>query len=279
MRCRFGEVETTNRVEVLTPRLAGRETVDRFQLLIVCVKHADLDAALTDGLRWLEPDGSVLILVNGIGQRAIVGERWSADRVWCGAVTYGALLVSEGTVRRTGEGVIRMSTLSPSDAADEESGRSFAPLIESGITIELKTDVELMLWEKAIVNCAINPVAALLGATNGELHASPAFTVSRAIARETAEIGRAHLVASQCGEATIGQWDVIAGKCEEMVEAVALTTSTNRCSMLRDLESNKRTEIDALNLAVVRRAEELGRDAPLNRAMAALVQSAECTGS
>jgi len=56
---------------------------------------------------------------------------------------------------------------------------------------------------------------------------------------------------------------------------VAEATGSNRSSMLQDVDRGRRTEIDALNGAVVRLAEKLGVETPVNRALTALVKGLE----
>ncbi len=273
IRLTVGSIEVTAQVDVL----AVGSPVEAFDLLIVCVKHGDLDQALTDGLPFVAPGGHVVILVNGLGQREIVGDRWFVDRVWLGAVTYGAMLLDEGHVEQTGEGVIRVASLDQDLMGPLSVPDVFSPLVAAGVSVDRAPDVELMLWEKAIVNCAINPVAALVRLTNGELRESPAYQVSLALAKEVALVGRAHLVAKGRDDRLIDAWDKMANDFGGVVDGVCRRTASNRCSMLRDLDVGRKTEIDALNLAVARRASELGCDAPLNRAVAALVQAAERT--
>ncbi|MCB1642062.1 MAG: hypothetical protein KDI37_10035 [Xanthomonadales bacterium] len=50
-----------------------------------------------------------------------------------------------------------------------------------------------------------------------------------------------------------------------------------RSSMADDLTANRPTEIEWINGEVVRLAESLGRDAPVNRALTALMREAEAT--
>ena len=45
--------------------------------------------------------------------------------------------------------------------------------------------------------------------------------------------------------------------------------------MLQDFEAGRKTEIDVINGAVVRAADEQGMDVPLNRAFVALVKGWE----
>ena len=69
----------------------------------------------------------------------------------------------------------------------------------------------------------------------------------------------------------------IEGNPIEKVKAVAEATRTNRCSMGQDLDNKRRTEIDAINGAVVREAERLGMAVPYNRMITNLVKVIEKT--
>ena len=61
----------------------------------------------------------------------------------------------------------------------------------------------------------------------------------------------------------------------EHVLAVARATAANRSSMGQDVDHGRRTEIDAINGAVVRQAESAGIPVPVNRALTALVKTLE----
>ena len=63
----------------------------------------------------------------------------------------------------------------------------------------------------------------------------------------------------------------------ERVYDVARATAMNRSSMLQDVERGRRTEIDALNGAVVRLAKGLDVNVPMNEALTAAVRALERT--
>jgi 2-dehydropantoate 2-reductase len=52
-------------------------------------------------------------------------------------------------------------------------------------------------------------------------------------------------------------------------------TRENRCSMGQDLDYKRRTEIDAINGAVVREAERLGISVPYNQMITDLIKVVE----
>ncbi len=114
------------------------------------------------------------------------------------------------------------------------------------------------------MNAAINPLAALLRVPNGELARRPS---ARVLMEELAREGAT--VADQAG-IVLPYADAAARALE-----VAQATAHNRSSMLQDVERGRRTEIDAINGAIVIQAQRVGSAAPLNGAAWRLVQALE----
>jgi 2-dehydropantoate 2-reductase len=67
----------------------------------------------------------------------------------------------------------------------------------------------------------------------------------------------------------------IEGNPIEKVKAVAEATGENRCSMGQDIDSRRKTEIDAINGAVVKEAERLGISVPYNQMITDLIKVLE----
>ena len=59
----------------------------------------------------------------------------------------------------------------------------------------------------------------------------------------------------------------------EVVYSVSEKTGANRSSMLQDFDRRSATEIDFINNAIVRAADKLGIDVPVNRTVARLVKT------
>ena len=113
------------------------------------------------------------------------------------------------------------------------------------------------------VGIAINPLAAVLRVENGRLPESAAFPAAVEACEEAVAVARASGV-----ELPQQGW-------HRQVEHICRATARNRCSMLVDLESGRRTEINELNGAVVATGERLGVDTPVNRTLVAIVRFLE----
>ena len=60
---------------------------------------------------------------------------------------------------------------------------------------------------------------------------------------------------------------------EELLRNVLERTRDNTCSMLQDIKAGRMTEIDALNRAIVERAEHHGLSVPINQMLASLIEA------
>ena len=80
---------------------------------------------------------------------------------------------------------------------------------------------------------------------------------------------------SEAVEVARGKGIRIEGDPIDKVKAVADATRENRSSMGQDFDHKRRTEIDAINGAVVREAERLGISVPYNQMITDLIKIIE----
>lgn len=227
-------------------------------LAVVTVKAydtAEAAAALAD----CDLD-SCLSLQNGMGNEATLAERLDCP-VLAGTCTYGARLVDPGHVACTGLGE---AALGPREGGTsgvaDDAGAAFDA---AGIDTVVADDMPRRLWEKLAVNAGINATTALARVENGALRDGPGTEVAATAAREVARVARAQEV------------DLSDDGAVESVKSVASDTAENRSSMLQDVESGSRTEIDAINGYVVDAAEAADEPAPVNETLAGLVRAWE----
>jgi 2-dehydropantoate 2-reductase len=128
------------------------------------------------------------------------------------------------------------------------------------VTPHIKTEI----WKKLILNAATLPTAALTGLRAGEL-AQPGSMLDLvdALAAEAVQVARAQGYAIDPTERI------------ERIHTVLAGAGAGKASMLQDAEARRKTEIEVVNGAVVRAAEKMGLDVPLNRAMVALIAGLE----
>lgn len=248
-----GSTRGTFRVEATTNAAAAR-TAD---LVFITVKSFDTaEAALA--LRSARVKAPVVTLQNGLTNLPVLKSRLPGTPLVGGSLVLGALFVRPGLVRHTGAGRAVLGAV---------PGRS-GPLIEvarllraSGIPTRVATDLNAVLWQKAIVNASVNPLTAVLRVRNAQLLVRPdAMLLAQAAAREATAVARALHIRVEADP-----WPGIVRILRE--------TAQNRTSMLQDLEAGRPTEIDAITGAIVRAANRRRVPVPVNTALLQLVHS------
>jgi len=229
-------------------------------VLLVCVKSYDTDQALTVVEPHLTPDTDVLTLQNGLGNAETIATHVPEQCVVAGTTTHGATRQESGRVRHAGGGDTRIGRyFAENDDAVDAIATAFT---DAGIETSVVDDVRDAVWEKVLVNAGINAATALARVPNGELTDGPGARILRSAVQEATSVAEA--------DGRDVPDDVV-----DRALAVAEQTATNHSSMRQDLETGQRTEIDAINGELVRRAEHLGRRAPVNRTLTDLVRLAE----
>lgn len=236
--------------------VTGSEDPD---VVLVAVKAYDTPPA-AEALRPFWTTALFLSLQNGLGNEETLAAR--ARRVLGGVTNQGVTFVGPGEVRHAGVGA---SYVGPFQGAGREEAEAVARAFQAaGMDCHAVEDIRRELWLKALVNACINPLTALLRAPNGVLRgAGPLREIVEAVVAEGVRVATLHGI------------DLEAGTVLERLEGVVAATAGNRSSMLQDLERGRRTEIEAINGAIVRLAAEKGFPVPTNRLLADLIRAAE----
>lgn len=228
-------------------------------VVLLTVKAYDTAAAVSD-LAHLAGRALFVSLQNGLGNEEVIAAR--VPRVLGAVINQGATFLAPGEVFHAGSGPISIGPFAGTEAADAEAVA--AGLGEAGFPASAVADVRARIWAKAILNAAVNPLSALLRKRTGELIESQAL---RAAMRQVVEESVA--IAAACGVPLAAE-DVLTA-----IDEVARATRDNKTSMYQDLEKGRRTEIEAINGALVARAGEHGLPCAANQVLAHLVRAAE----
>lgn len=200
----------------------------------------------------------VLSLQNGLTNTATLKRTLKDNPLLGGSIVVGVIREAPGTVRYTGGGRAVVGPVRGGAGPAREAASLFT---RAGIPTRTTGDVQRVLWQKAIVNAAVNPLTAILRCPNGDLLTrADARLVSVLAAREATAAARAHGV-----KADADPWPE--------VERVLRDTPTNRSSMLQDIEAGRPTEMDAITGEIVRVANRHRVAVPVNKALLDLVLS------
>lgn len=233
---------------------AGAETLRSTDLVGICVKAYDTGSIMASLLTLVSNRTLVLTLQNGLGNIEQLAAHVPAHQVFAGVTAHGSTLLGAGHIRHAGAGPTTIGALCPQhyDRATELA----AVLTRAGVTTNAAPDIAAVLWSKLIINAAIGPVAALSGLANGRLVEQ---TEWRSLLRRAAKEGA--VVAARKSIHLLYDDPV------QAVTEVCRNTAENFASMLQDIRRGRKTEIDAINGAIVREADALGVPVPVNESL------------
>jgi len=240
--------------------------VEGSELVIVLVKSWATGESVRPLRSYLTRDAVVLTLQNGLGNAAQLRSALLHDgvrpHVWLGVTTQAAIRTAPGSVRHTGEGITVIGR--KSNEVNTRLRQIATTLTSADIPTSAVDDIHRWVWRKLAVNAAINPVTALAGVPNREVRENRDLqNACRLLATEATAVANARGLALDTQEVL------------NAVSEVATATGDNRSSMLVDLENGLRTEIDAINGAIVREARRRGIAVPANQLVTSLIRARE----
>jgi 2-dehydropantoate 2-reductase len=211
------------------------------------------------------PDTVVLTMQNGVDSVDEVAAAVGESRVLAGATYVATAIAAPGIIEQTGvhRRVLVGEAFGARDVVSKRTARIAELLARADIQAEPFADGRVPLWEKLIY---LSPFAAFTGAARrpaGFIWNDPVIRESFLAAVEEVErLARAEGIAVA---------DDIRARIVDYMQALPPST---RSSLLIDLQQNKRTEVEALQGAVVRRSQARGVPAPILRTLYAVLRAA-----
>jgi len=252
------EVEETTLAVSSSPSETGVADV-----VILCVKSYDLNGCLDFCSPLLGPDTLLLFLQNGVAHLEVQIPAQHGTPAY-GTTTEGANLLSTGQVRHAGKGLTQFGFLKEVGQEAVEKLQQITELFnQSGLKARMTSDILSRLWTKLMVNTGINGLTAILGCTNGELLTLPGAAA------------RMELLVEEALKTALASQIYVPPDSLAITRDVCSKTSANISSMLQDVRARRRTEIDAINGAVVGAARKLGMFVPENMKLVAEVKELE----
>jgi len=211
----------------------------------------------------LRKDTPVLSIQNGLGGPDTAASVLGRERVMVGVVGgFGASMRAPGHAHHNGMELVRLGEfggpITPRLKKVEEAWKS------AGFRVKLFDDIDQLVWEKLLCNCAYSGPCGITERTVGEVMNDPDLSkISAACATEG-------FLVSQKKRIRLGFDDPVA-----YVRDFGSKIPNARPSVLLDLLSKRKSEIDVINGSIPRVAKELGMTAPVNEAITALVREKE----
>jgi 2-dehydropantoate 2-reductase len=229
---------------------------------IVAVKSMHTSAASAAAAHAFA-EGAVCSVQNGAGNEELIAEH--VAQVIRGTTFPAGHVIEPGHVGWDTKGDTHIGPFEPSPAPMEKVRELADACTRAGMPTHALKDARGAQWRKLIFNAASNAIGALTGLTHGR------------IAEHLATRELAWAVMAEGRRVADAQEIVLDMDPEQLFDFAARkeVAYDHKPSMLQDVEGGRETEIDFLNGAIVAFGERHGVDAPLNRALTALVKGIE----
>jgi len=239
------------------------EEVGPCDLVILATKAMHVATAAESAKALLKKETPVLSIQNGLGGPDSAASVLGRERVMVGVVGgFGASMRAPGHAHHNGWELVRLGEfggpITPRLKSVEELWRG------AGFRVKVFDDIDQLVWEKLLCNCAYSGPCGVSERTVGEVMNDPDLArVSAACASEGFAVAKKKGV-------KLGFDDPVA-----YVRGFGSKIPNARSSVLLDFLSKRKSEIEVINGSIPRVGNDLGMSAPVNEAMTALVLAKE----
>lgn len=246
---------------VKLPAVTTHEGLPPCDLAIVFTDTNNTPDAAREARAVLKPDGFALTLQNGVGNVEALVAELGAGRVTAGVTMNSGAFPEPGRATYTNAG---MTSIGELDGRRTPRIEAVAKMLnDAGIQTTIVDNPMSWIWSKFVHNCAANALAAITGLRGGEMYRTPEVN-----ALQDRLLDEILAVVERKGIALVDP------DPRKKIKAHA-RIRYNKPSMMQHVEQGRRTEIDALNGAIVREAKALGMAVPYNEAVVAIVKGLE----
>ncbi|MCF8105580.1 MAG: ketopantoate reductase family protein [Desulfohalobiaceae bacterium] len=248
------------------PAVHPDEVEQPADLVIVALKHHDLQEGVQDLKRCVGDSTTIVSVMNGLESEEFIGSVYGMDKVLY-AVSVAIDAVREGnriTYTKPGKhylGEAVNTSLSPRVLSVQ---RAFG---KAGIACETPEDMLRMLWWKFMVNVGMNQASAVMRAPYGFFQTLPE-------ARDLMEALMQEVVAL----AGVEGIDVTSRDIEEWYSFLDGLSPQGKTSMLQDIEAGRKTEVEIFGGKVVAMGKTHQVPTPVNQTVFQIIRVLEQTG-
>lgn len=235
-------------------------------LVVVATKTTAIPSVARD-LRGLlgtitpDPRGpTVVSFQNGIDPGRELIARLGHDLVLRMVLSLGATLSADGSRVRVSLNQPPHAIGSIDDALRPDCARIAALLSAGGLETACTSEIESAVWRKGIVNAAMNPVAALVNCSVGEVLDSPSRAIVERLIEEGVEVARAERIALPEGY-------------RAQVASLLEHARGHVPSMVEDIRGGRESEIGQLNRQIIEHGRRLGVRTPTHETVEALIET------
>ena len=231
-------------------------------VVLLCVKMWDTEPAAELIRPLLSHDAAAISLQNGVAAEDILSNLLGAKHVMGGVAQISAHIIEPGVIAQTGKFARILFGELNGSSSWRQDGLAAACEAAEGMEGRASNEIQSAIWRKLVLLSPIAGSCCLHRVSIGEIMENPDHVQQlEAQINETAAVGRAKGVA-------------LAPEVEEnAIKALSGMPAEMKPSMLLDLESRRRLELDWLTGATVRLGKELGVETPASAEVYAALEA------
>jgi 2-dehydropantoate 2-reductase len=238
---------------------------EKQDFIFVTTKAYDTRAAVKTVKHLLKDDGYLITMQNGIGNEDTAAKIIGENHTMGAMVIFGATLIEPGHVKVT---VFASECLIGEVGAKTGKSEEIATIVtKAGIPAFPSDDIIRDKWMKAFYNIALNPLSTILGVPYGFLgEHEETKDLMYSLLEEAFQIAQAEGIALRFNLDSYFKF---------FLEKQLPPTASHLSSMLQDIKSGKKTEIDYLNGFILEKGKLHRIQTPFNKTITQIVKSLE----
>lgn len=237
------------------------EYKDSVDLVIVFVKSTFSEQALAENHALFGDQTIVMTLQNGAGNDRKIEKYVKKENIIIGTTKINCMNLGDGKTKQMGNGETTIGSNYKESKVTQTIADCFT---KSGFCMETSDDIQRIIWSKLFVNISINTFTALIEVPMGYMPRNKsAWNFAKRLVYEAVEVAEADGTYFDRREAL------------EMVKKVCQANENGFSSMYQDRKKKIKTEINAINGAVVEQAKLYGVPTPYNQLIVDMVHALE----
>lgn len=227
-------------------------------LIIISTKASGLENAINYLRNFVGKNTIIISLLNGISSEKEISKTYGWDNLLYSYFIGHSAVRKDNIVTQDGIGKIVFGGEKNKVKKLEEFFK------KSNIDYEIPEDIIYSLWLKFAVNIYINQISAVMNLTMGEMKKSTHFKfLAELLLDEVVEIAQKQGVNNS------------KSLKQEALEAINLMCDEGKSSMLQDILSGRKTEVDIFAGEVLNLAKEFNIQTPYNKMMYNMIKVLE----
>lgn len=245
-------------------------SVPKFDVIVLSVKSYDTRHAIQMYAHLLKDNSVCVSFQNGLGNMEVISSVVGEQRTAGARVIFGAEVTQPGTVNVTVYAdQIVIGPFNAKNNPNKDLLEELAKAINiSNIPAYYTDDIYPYLWTKMFYNCPLNPLSAIFKSNYGALIKNKHIvSIMNDVVKEAHTVAKAMKINMP--------WENYTEFLELFYTVLVPSTADHKASMLQDIEKSKKTEIDAINGAIVKYGNKLGIATEVNSTLVRIIKAIE----